>query len=561
MTFRSRLILGFAALAAVPLVVLSFGVRRELGNRLTVQYRERVADLVEIVAADLERQSAAVAGRLAGLAAALADDDRFRLGALRGATAERGYVLEYATRALPLTGLAVLQIQDDAGRILTSGHFRNEFDRVDRETLTGLAAAGARPTLLRARTPTGPVLVLARLDSVALGGRTFFLVGGMAVDDAWLRGLGREPAAGLSLHLPDTTLGSADANDTAGALVETLPLPLVDPAGALVAATARLVVAVPLAPLVELRRGVDGWFLAALGGTVAMALALALALAARMSRPIYDLARAAQTVDLERGPVALASERTDEVGVLARVLERMVARLRSDAARLRDVERRATLGDLARQVNHDIRNGLTPIRNVFRHFAQVAEREPASLPAVFGERRATVESGVAYLERLAGNYARLHPELDLRDCDLAALVREVADTVAPGGGIIEVAAAAPVAARTDPLLARRILENLTRNAVDAAAPTGGRVRLAAEPLPSGARLTVHDTGPGMTQEELDRAFEPFHTTKAVGTGLGLPIVRRLVTDLGGTLRVETAPGRGTTFIVELPAGTPRSTEP
>jgi len=238
-----------------------------------------------------------------------------------------------------------------------------------------------------------------------------------------------------------------------------------------------------------------------------------------------------------------------------------VARLRSDAARLRDVERRATLGDLARQVNHDIRNGLTPIRNVFRHLAQVAERDPASLPAVFGERRATVESGVAYLERLAGNYARLHPELDLRDCDFAALVREVADTVAPGGGIIEVAAAAPVAARTDPLLARRILENLTRNAVDAAAPTGGRVRLAAEPLPSGARLTVHDTGPGMTQEELDRAFEPFHTTKAVGTGLGLPIVRRLVTDLGGTLRVETAPGRGTTFIVELPAETPRSTEP
>jgi signal transduction histidine kinase len=560
-TFRSRLILGFAALAAVPLVVLSFGVRRELGNRLTVQYRERVAGLVEIIAADLERQSAAVAARLAGLAAALADDDRFRLGALRGAAAERGYVLEYATRALPLTGLAVLQIQDDAGRILSSGHFRNEFDRLDRETLTGLAAAGARATLLRARTPTGPVLALARLDSVALGGRTFFLVGGTAVDEVWLRGFSREPAVGLLLHLPDTTLGPAGPGDTADALVETLAVPLVDPAGAVVAATARLVVAAPLAPLLALRRGVDRWFLAALGVTVAMALALALALAARMSRPIYDLARAAQTVDLERGPVALASERTDEVGVLARVLERMVARLRSDAARLRDVERRATLGDLARQVNHDIRNGLTPIRNVFRHLAQVAEREPASLPAVFEERRATVESGVAYLERLAGNYARLHPELDLRDCDLAALVREVADTVAPGGGTIEVDAATPVSARTDPLLARRILENLTRNAVEAATPAGGRVRLAAEAVPAGARLTVRDTGPGMTQDQLDRAFEPFHTTKAVGTGLGLPIVRRLVTDLGGTLRVETAPGRGTTFIVELPAETPRSTEP
>ena len=560
MTFRSRLIVGFAALAAVPLVLLSFGVRRELGNRLTAQYQERVAGVVEIIAADLERQSAAVAARLAGLAAALADDDRFRLGAVRGAAAERGYVLEYATRAVPLTGLTVLQIQDDAGRILSSGHFRHEFDRLDHGTLTGLAAAGARPTLLRARTPTGPVLALARLDSVALGGRTFFLVGGTAVDDAWLRGLRRDPTVTLLLHLPDTTIGAAAPGDTVGALVETLAVPLVRPGSEILAATAHLVVAAPLAPLLALRRGVDRWFLAVVGVTVAAALALALALAARMSRPIYDLARAAQAVDLERGPVTLASERTDEVGVLARVLERMVTRLRGDAARLRDVERRATLGDLARQVNHDIRNGLTPIRNVFRHLAQVAERDPASLAAVFGERRATVESGVAYLERLAGNYARLHPELDLRDCDLAALVREVADTVGPGAGSIAVAAASPVSARTDPLLVRRILENLARNAVEAAGPGGGAVQLAAEALPAGARLTVRDTGPGMTPEELDRAFEPFHTTKAVGTGLGLPIVRRLVTDLGGTLRVETAPGRGTSFIVELPAAATRSAD-
>jgi signal transduction histidine kinase len=211
-------------------------------------------------------------------------------------------------------------------------------------------------------------------------------------------------------------------------------------------------------------------------------------------------------------------------------------------------------------VNHDIRNGLTPIRNVFRHLAQVAEREPASLPAVFAERRATVESGVAYLEQLAGNYARLHPELDLRPCDLVALVREVADTVAPGGAI-EVAAEGVVTVRTDPLIARRILENLARNAVEAAGPVGGHVRLGAAALPAGARLTVDDTGPGMTQVELDRAFEAFHTTKSVGTGLGLPIVRRLVADLGGSLRVETTPGQGTTFIVDLPASTERNVDP
>ena len=62
-----------------------------------------------------------------------------------------------------------------------------------------------------------------------------------------------------------------------------------------------------------------------------------------------------------------------------------------------------------------------------------------------------------------------------------------------------------------------------------------------------------DTGPGMTRQELDQAFDDFYTTKPQGTGLGLSIVRRLILDLNGTLKVETEPGAGTRFVVELPA--------
>ena len=74
------------------------------------------------------------------------------------------------------------------------------------------------------------------------------------------------------------------------------------------------------------------------------------------------------------------------------------------------------------------------------------------------------------------------------------------------------------------------------------------------------RFTVADTGPGMSRAELDRAFDDFHTTKAGGTGLGLSIVRRLVLDLGGVLRIETAPGTGTRAVVELPADAPLTEE-
>jgi signal transduction histidine kinase len=100
------------------------------------------------------------------------------------------------------------------------------------------------------------------------------------------------------------------------------------------------------------------------------------------------------------------------------------------------------------------------------------------------------------------------------------------------------------------------MENLVRNALDSLDGGRGGVRLATEATPNGVRIRVSDTGRGMTREELDRAFEPFYTTKPSGSGLGLPIVRRLVADLGGTFRVTSEPGRGTEAVVEFPvAGT------
>src|SRR4029078_5170966 len=102
---------------------------------------------------------------------------------------------------------------------------------------------------------------------------------------------------------------------------------------------------------------------------------------------------------------------TDEVGRLSRLLGDLAARLRTSTARVREAERRAPVGELARQVNHDIKNGLIPLRNVMRHLAQVERDEPGALPAVFAERRGTVDSKPAYLETLAPNYHALAPPL------------------------------------------------------------------------------------------------------------------------------------------------------
>jgi signal transduction histidine kinase len=273
------------------------------------------------------------------------------------------------------------------------------------------------------------------------------------------------------------------------------------------AGEARIVVTLARSPLAELRRNVNLWFAVAVLATALLALLVAGWLSTRFSRPVTQM------------------------------------------------EHRAALGDLARQVNHDIKNGLAPLRNVFRHFAQVAQSDPAKLPKVFAERQSTVEASIGYLETLAANYARLSPQAHERPTDVNAVVREALRQVA-GADHAQLQTKLPdriPPVRVDALALRRVIENLLGNAVDSLDGKPGTVTIATEGTGNGlVRLSVSDTGRGMTKAEQERAFDDFYTTKPGGTGLGLSIVRRLVMDSKGVLRVESVAGKGSTFIVELP---------
>jgi two-component system, NtrC family, nitrogen regulation sensor histidine kinase NtrY len=557
MSFRTRLFIAFGATVLVPLGVLALGVRREMAGRLTAENARRADAAVSALRDELSRESADIAARLGTLASQLAGDNRFRLGVVNGDAQSRRSLLDLAGGAMRAAGLSLLQVQDSAGRIVSSGHFRNEFDRAEPELPRALAAEGDRPVLVRARTPDSSLVALARVDSLRVAGRWFTLVGGTAIEGRLRAQLARDPELSLRLVYPRGPAAPA----IRGSVVSELALPFLDllPTAGASLDTARVIVTQSGATLSALRRSLDVWFLAALGVTLALALGLAAWLSSRISRPLTSLAEQTAAIDFDRLDQRFASDRGDEIGALAGVLDAMTARLRQGAARLRDAERRIATGDLARQVNHDIKNGLVPIRNVLRHLAQVARDDPASLARVFEERRGTLDSSLQYLDTLARNYARLSPAARSETCDVNAVVEEVIRGVPSAHGEVaaELAPALPPVL-ADPLVLRRILENLVGNAVDSlSGDGGGAVRVGTErlDLPAGAlvRVTVGDTGPGMTRAGLERAFEDFSTTKEGGTGLGLSIVRRLVLDLGGTLRIETAPGAGTRAIVELPA--------
>lgn len=557
MSFRGRLTAAFLALALLPLAALAFGIRAETSRRLTEQYERRVNLLLGVIEDDWRRRGDDLVSRLGVLADELAEDNAFRLGVAPDAGPARRYLLDYGGAAMRRAGLSVLQIQAPDGRILSSGHFRNEFDRVD-PSLPGPLREAGRMALVRFRGAAQPILALAAVDSVRLAGVTYTLVGGIEVRASVLETLARDPDVTVALEYPGGTLVAGDSVAAAASLVRQFTVPFVDAADGR-QATARVAVTHDISELGALRRRVDLWFAAVVGSTAVLAILAASVLGRRISGPLAALAERTARVDLDRLEVDFHSDRQDEVGALARLLAAMTTRLRQSAARLRDVERRAAIGELARQVNHDIKNGLTPIRNIIRHLDEVARDEPTRLAEVFGERQRTLQTSVAYLEGLSANYARLYPRGAVEPLEVNRVIRSVLDDAVPPPNVqvtVDLADRSP-RVRCDAVVLRRIMENLIANAFESLQEEKGTVSVTTTTDRDAdgprARIVVADTGRGMTEEQMQRAFDSFYTTKDSGTGLGLSIVRRLVLDANGTLRVESAPGRGARFLMTFPA--------
>ncbi len=555
MSFRVRLFLAISLALLVPLTVLALGVRREMDRRLGEESRRRGDAAVRSLAAELSRERERVDRQVSELARDLTADNRFRLAAIQGDPASRAYLLDWAGGAMRLAGLAMLVVQDSAGRILSSGHFRNEYDRVSPTLPAFVLGRDDTPVLIRARTADTALLALAAAAPFTVAGRPFSVVGGVAAEDRFLRRLDSDPDLTVHLQAPAAT-GAADRSR----LVGELAIPFLDPEAGR-PDSARLVVTRVSETLAALQRGLNAWFLVSLAVTALLAVGLAAWLSRFLSRPLIALAAKTSAIDLDRLDADFTSEREDEIGDLSRLLGAMTARLRAGAVRLREVERRVAMGDLARQVNHDIKNGLVPIRNVLRHFDEVARDRPDTLATIFGERRATLESSVTYLDTLARNYARLSPAAAPEPCDVNAMVTELVGVAGEPVGATVRARLGPglPPAAADRVMLRRVLENLVGNATDSVAGQAqGMVEVSTERAERDGRgalvrITVADNGPGMTREQLDQAFDDFYTTKAGGTGLGLSIVRRLILDLGGALRIDTEPGAGTRATVEIPA--------
>ena len=217
-------------------------------------------------------------------------------------------------------------------------------------------------------------------------------------------------------------------------------------------------------------------------------------------------------------------------------------------------------GEMARQVAHEIKNPLTPMKLSLQHLERVVEDRAPDFEQVFHENLELVLAEIERLERIAGNFARFGAPDPLGRAPFDALEasREVVALYAPGEEGIEYrleTVGEPRALIGDPEGFRRVLVNLLQNAREALLDRGGtvEVRLDWEREPGWARVSVLDDGIGLPEEGIERLFEPSFSTKTRGTGLGLAITRRIVESWGGTIDWERRAAGGTVMHVRLRA--------
>ena len=292
---------------------------------------------------------------------------------------------------------------------------------------------------------------------------------------------------------------------------------------------------------------------------ILLAIIFSLWIAARVSRPVEELARAAEEVASGSWAARVPVRGSDEVSVLARSFNHMTEQLENQRERLVQSERVAAWRELARRLAHELKNPLFPLQLTVENLSRARKLPPAEFDEVFNESTQTLSMEIGNLKKIIGRFSDFSkmpkPELERIDArDVVARVRSLYAAVADDGPRIELLTTvedAPMPMMADPEMLHRALSNLVLNAKDAM-PDGGKVTISACNRARDVEIRVSDTGLGMTPEECERLFTPYYTTKQHGTGLGLAIVQSVVADHAVTIAVESHEGQGATFVITLP---------
>jgi signal transduction histidine kinase len=598
MTFRRKLLTVFAltvflSVATVALLVL--GVTR---NAFEKSEDQRTTALVTQFQREFSRRGDEVARRVETIATS---NPVSRMAiAMNGTSSDSAEYFDLARQMAEGYQLDFLEFLDGRGTIISSAQWPAKFGYPDAGFASLAAASGESAFLKREELQDSTALGLFAVRVTRVSEHPVYVVGGRRLDKNFLSALDLPADMRVLLYQnrsehfsPDSLLDpSVPGNgtdtkrpvDKFAPLVETVRQYNQETTGIAKwsddQADEEVFHAIPLRgagkdrPLmgillvgnsrrsyVDLKRRIRASALLAGGGGVILAILLSSWAAARMTRPVVELARAAQEVTAGNWDTRVDVSGSDEVGQLADSFNRMTTELLAQKERLVQTERVAAWRELARRLAHELKNPLFPLQLTVENLMRARTQSPEQFDEVFHESTRTLLTEISNLKTIIGRFSEFSkmPRPQLQPASVNEILRGVvklfeAQLQAPGRAPIAIMLELDDRVGTiavDSELLHRALSNLVLNAMDAM-PDGGRLIVQSRRDDGRVILEVADTGSGMTPEECERIFTPYYTSKRHGTGLGLAIVQSVVSDHGGRVTVQSEPGRGTTFVIELP---------
>ena len=604
MSFRKKLLLLFAATVLLCVAVVSVSVYATIRRSFEQAGQDRANAIAAQFRSEFQRKGQEVTRKVDSVAAS---DSVQRIALeMNRSGADAGEFVSEADVLAAQQQLDFLELLDSHGTILSSAQWQAKFGYPDATA----ASAPAGAFLKREELPQGATLGLFAVQTIHVGELPLLVIGGERLDQGFISSLDipagtrvllyqnlattwnpkslldlNGPAAGAEKIAPlveqvrstqresqavvHWTPDSADAevfhaiplagpstdaigHDTAGQDTTHSATNHSQLMGVLLVGSSRR-------PLIELQRQIVSTAMLVGGIGILVAIIASLWFAARVTRPVVSLAEAARRVAAGDLNSKVEVQSSDELGELAASFNHMTEDLAQQKSRTVQAERVAAWRELARRLAHELKNPLFPLQVTVENLLRAKQKSPEIFEEVFREGTATLLAEINNLKTIIGRFSEFsrmpQPQCQpLRINDVVKSVLRVFQAQLQEKNQIsvhlELADDLPeISADAD--LLHRALQNLMLNAIDAM-PEGGQLTITTAGYDGWIRVSVSDTGSGLTPEECDRIFTPYYTTKQHGTGLGLAIVQSVVSDHSGKISVESTKEKGTTFRIELP---------
>ena len=589
MSFRRKLLAVFALTVFLSVAAVTWIVSAITRRAFERSNEERTTALVAQFRREFNRRGEDVVQHVQ----AIADSEsvtRMALALAQGSPDYSAYVTE-ARNIAENQQLDFLEFVNSEGTIVSSAQWPAKFG-YKYSPLQAIQSAPKDAFLKQEELPENATLALSAVRAVGAGERPLYVIGGRRVDKEFLASLElpsgmralfyQNLGTGFAPQLLIDPSGSLQNPDRVAPLIQQVLLQKQESTEIVhwssAAADDETVHAIPLAgqdrqtlgvllvgnslrPYVDLLQHIRSAAMLVGGASIVLAILLSGWAAGRVTRPVEQLAEAARAVADGNWSTQVEVTSSDELGELAAAFNRMTHELLEQKEQLVQTERVAAWRELARRLAHELKNPLFPLQLTVENLVRARQHSPEQFEEVFRESSSTLLAEIANLKAIISRFSEFSkmPQPQFRRIDLNDVVQNVARlfqaqlrlpdgppilcTLALGEGMASIAA--------DPELLHRAISNLVLNAMDAM-PGGGTLTLRTRQDGEHALLEVSDTGTGLTPEECERLFTPYYTSKSHGTGLGLAIVQSVVSDHGGKISVQSQPGHGTTFLIELP---------